>query len=809
MEEKKKKEEEKRQQEEELERKKMKAKNSFKSFFTKTTSTVPKTLPKAVLKFEPFEIKPDMSVAPLQRIKVSQESLQKLDTQRNSQVDETVLYFEQLQKRKPLSPYKKQRRRKPISKSLPKAIPMETSDKANIPTIELLDDDDDDVNSVSSSVVEIQEDEKKKVSMKAIYLKFHENTRPPYYGTHRKKSKKISPKNPLKKDEALLNYEVDSDDEWEEEEPGESLSDSEPEGDNEEDNEDGDEEEDGWMVPHGYLSDDEGIEQDEEEQDGNSDVKKQQQLAKAKAWEAELTKKYRAKKPVCVGCLWSDDINQVLQRFEACLLVDGPSISISAPSSALDSSEYLTGDATTPDTGCSTAMYVPEEALADLIKVLHGSNDGVDKLVRYFRQYWSDKCNNTETHPILIGKGHISKRQLNKKIRAIAKKESRSMDVRPRWYVLPSILASYGLEGLKTEAETQESYPRASTITSPLTIKPGIKQFTMPVLSCVAETSKPIVRVPLVSANTCRVSNRPAMNFTAGNSDEIQIIEVQSTKPSTVPVVKRRITLQTLTTPVVGNALKERKVDVVSLQASTSSHKDGNQISHAAKTLTMGVVNSTSACQVPMTTAKAGNSLAPPLSFPTVKQSNTTDVKRRATLHTIVSDAPGLTKPGMQKSLDVTDTSSQTSIRRVALQPVVKDVHASQATMTKICGKTKPNPHQCAVQMEPNSRQSSATPAAKRRAVLQTITSGNIGSEESPIVKSAEPADIKANNGKSYTKPLTETVPSSRNCPSEPCSAIIVDKQIHVSDNEKSTESPTMAVKRQAPSPESAIRAAK
>ncbi|EDO37231.1 predicted protein [Nematostella vectensis] len=125
-----------------------------------------------------------------------------------------------------------------------------------------LDDDDDDENSNGSSVVELEQEEKKKC-MKAILLQFAENYRPAYYGTHRKKSKKISPKNPFKKDEVLLDYEVDSDEEWEEEEPGESLSNSEGEDEDNEDNDEDDEDE-GFFVPHGYLSDDEGIEEDEE-----------------------------------------------------------------------------------------------------------------------------------------------------------------------------------------------------------------------------------------------------------------------------------------------------------------------------------------------------------------------------------------------------------------------------------------------------------------------------------------------------------------------------------------------------------------
>jgi chromatin assembly factor 1 subunit A len=60
-----------------------------------------------------------------------------------------------------------------------------------------------------------------------------------------------------------LDYEEDSGDEWEEEpEDGEDLdSDKEIEDKEEEEkggNEADDDDQDGWMVPHGYLSDEEG-----------------------------------------------------------------------------------------------------------------------------------------------------------------------------------------------------------------------------------------------------------------------------------------------------------------------------------------------------------------------------------------------------------------------------------------------------------------------------------------------------------------------------------------------------------------------
>ncbi|CAI5517028.1 unnamed protein product [Closterium sp. Naga37s-1] len=88
-------------------------------------------------------------------------------------------------------------------------------------------------------------------------LQFVENTRPAYYGTYSLASGVVRARAPLRKD-PVLNYDVDSEAEWEEEDPaGESLSDSEGEDDldkiDPEEGGDGEdeEEEDGFVVPDG------------------------------------------------------------------------------------------------------------------------------------------------------------------------------------------------------------------------------------------------------------------------------------------------------------------------------------------------------------------------------------------------------------------------------------------------------------------------------------------------------------------------------------------------------------------------------
>ncbi|KAJ8557511.1 hypothetical protein K7X08_003136 [Anisodus acutangulus] len=100
-------------------------------------------------------------------------------------------------------------------------------------------------------------------------LQFDKCHRPAFYGVWPKKSQVVGARHPFTMDPDL-DYEVDSDEEWEEEEPGESLSDCDKDDNDcfEEEcsrGEDEDESEDGFFVPDGYLSDEEGVQVDKVE----------------------------------------------------------------------------------------------------------------------------------------------------------------------------------------------------------------------------------------------------------------------------------------------------------------------------------------------------------------------------------------------------------------------------------------------------------------------------------------------------------------------------------------------------------------
>lgn len=75
-------------------------------------------------------------------------------------------------------------------------------------------------------------------------LCFHLDVRPGYYGTWTKTSGKVSPKNPFKMDDEVLDYGYDSEAEWEKDpEDVENLNSENEEDDSEMDEDD----EDGWL----------------------------------------------------------------------------------------------------------------------------------------------------------------------------------------------------------------------------------------------------------------------------------------------------------------------------------------------------------------------------------------------------------------------------------------------------------------------------------------------------------------------------------------------------------------------------------
>ncbi|XP_060525220.1 chromatin assembly factor 1 subunit A [Cylas formicarius] len=283
--------EEKNKEKQKEEEKKQKTAALFVNFFKKTdTQQDDKKIEKANSQFMPFEVKSDMRLPPLRRKPLTNEDVLLLDNMIETQ-NEKESYLHDL-KSVDFKPRK-----------TPKTWP--TGDQDDDVTIIEEDQDDD--------VTIIEEDKKlgeticgdapPNLKFRAKFLCFHENKRPPYYGTWRKTSQFVKPRRPFAEDSELFNYEEDSDDDWEEEEQGESLdvSDDEADKDIEEDKDDYEVDND-FFVPHGHLSDDE-IDDEENARLSPESMKQKLKLLKDE-FEADIHSKTHKLKPRSIGCIW-------------------------------------------------------------------------------------------------------------------------------------------------------------------------------------------------------------------------------------------------------------------------------------------------------------------------------------------------------------------------------------------------------------------------------------------------------------------------------------------------------------------------
>nr|XP_039266330.1 chromatin assembly factor 1 subunit A-B-like [Styela clava] len=370
-EEKRQKEEEKLQAEEEKRRKNEKRAESFKSFFKSParSPSIKKESPQLTGVFPPFQLKKDMILAPITRMKI--------DSAQKAYLDDALV------KQDFTSSYMKQ-----FGKKYKRNMSMPTLPKLRRQLMSLSED--------GLELVEDGESQPGAKILRAKFLLFHTNYRPPYFGTWRKESKNLSYKNPFKKDTDLFDYEFDSDDEWEDPGEGEDIDKSDDEDEEEKADED---EDDGFFVPHGYLSDDEGINEEAEDDGPRPDHKlKQKQLE----FEASFKRKLSALTPVIIGCVWKDSKEAVdkvhrdiLRSYKAEILSSTP-IPIHRPNkkNAEKTSESPNEAGKSDKVKKYGLKAVPEEAMHDLIRLLHGNPLSLARLSQEFRVFW--KLKNSE-----------------------------------------------------------------------------------------------------------------------------------------------------------------------------------------------------------------------------------------------------------------------------------------------------------------------------------------------------------------------------------------------------------------------------
>jgi len=326
------------------------------------------------------------------------------------------------------------------------------------------EDDDDDDDSFSGSGV-IVSAAAKGAKLRGKLLQFSENRRPPYWGTWSKKPEKLNGRKPFAK-ESVFDYEYDSDDDWEEEEEnGESLSDSEGEKEEEEDQYEVDND---FFVPHGYLSNDEAADDDDEEEGDVSEKptnRTDQLKAKQVEFEKELKKKTKQLKPRVIGCLWqcgevtsaTEHLTRLLSPYAAVLCGDEadtpiPPLPPTPPPTpvpvALDTPR--TGDTTTEK--IKFLKTFPDEALPDLVRLVHGSLHNKARLVSEFAQWWRASHSGAPSGSATPCPERLSRKKIEQTIQSLAEyqrcPDEGAFFNKCMWYVPHATRTLHGLADL-------------------------------------------------------------------------------------------------------------------------------------------------------------------------------------------------------------------------------------------------------------------------------------------------------------------------------------------------------------------------
>ncbi|XP_076880610.1 chromatin assembly factor 1 subunit A [Brachyhypopomus gauderio] len=433
LEEKRKKEEEKRLKEE---KERLKAEKAVITRFLQKPKTqlAPKTLASVCGKFAPFEIKEHMTLAPLRRVQCEDLLLEQLDrylTEPDSSLDCLKDWIEH----------------KPRKSGATKARHSDTMSSEHRDCVIVGDGPKQDG----------VPDRKRYGRMKLLH--FHENYRPAYWGTWRKKSLSISSRCPFRQDKELLDYEVDSDEEWEEEEPGESLSHSE--GDEDDEGGDDDDDDDGFFVPHGYLSDGEGALQDE--MGGDPEKQKVRQRLKAREWDELMAeRKLNVLVPVVVGCVWqgAEPLPDLLP-YAVCMLEPLPR-----------------EEPRTPEDDASSQQR-KEQLLSQLLPLLHGNVNSSKVIITEFqescRQRTASQSGSPQGSDVVPPRTHVKRL-----IKENAVYEKRSTYRRCCWYVHADVLARFGQEALPVPCRWTYLTPGANVARDDPAGQPAGTQGTSP-----------------------------------------------------------------------------------------------------------------------------------------------------------------------------------------------------------------------------------------------------------------------------------------------------------------------------------------
>lgn len=388
--------EEKNREKQKQEEQKQKAAAAFVNFFVPKkadSASEEKKTASCNTTFMPFEVKSDMRLAPVCRRQLTNEEKQNL-TDSICKQDCGWSYLDRVKLR---SSIRTSGRTWPYEDSSDDVIVVEDADLGQ----------------------SICEEKSKSEKMRAKLLKFEENRRPAYFGTWRKTSKVVNPRRPFAEDKQFFDYEVDSDDDWEEEEQGESITGSDDE-DKENDSDNEYEVDNDFFVPHGHLSEDE---MDDEE---TSKLSPESHKAKLKLLKNEFDEEMKCKtqkiKPRVIGCVWykkNSKVDETIDRFlQPLAIISRGQIKI-----------LKRNDPLFPSYRKKQARKLDPELIPDILQLVHGNTNKLQLLANEFIAFVGSKDSAKM----------VSKRQTVRQLKELAKwtkcPENGPMFDKYCWYV--------------------------------------------------------------------------------------------------------------------------------------------------------------------------------------------------------------------------------------------------------------------------------------------------------------------------------------------------------------------------------------
>ncbi|KAH8289710.1 hypothetical protein KR054_009796 [Drosophila jambulina] len=364
------------------------------------------------LAFRPFQVKDDMLLAPVTRASLRHEQRSQLDGlfRHSEQPDDGDSDADgDIGRRKP--PSRAHLYLSELSSGRRKPLKMQRDARLQKNAKEEEDDDVQVIDDLATAGLPIEEEQPKLVErMRTKYLHFADNRRPPYYGTWRKKSQTISARRPLAHDKARIcegdylfelicnyliswqvhfDYELDSDCEWEEEEPGESLSASEDEKEERESEEESEEEYNEWYVPHGHLSDEElQNDGDSGDDDGHTrEAQKAKLQVLQQEFAQEMKKQTKKIKPRLLGPVWLDENGNQSEQLPA---IFAHTIGMYACWSAVDSISLEPPPEPERDEPAPEQLLplqLDERLLQQLVRLTHGNRNSKTFLINEYLEY--------------------------------------------------------------------------------------------------------------------------------------------------------------------------------------------------------------------------------------------------------------------------------------------------------------------------------------------------------------------------------------------------------------------------------------